>query len=60
MRQLTAGWVTCIIAAADFMLPVTITARNASICLGLSSAPQRLMERQQHDIFGTPYAKNSI
>ena len=39
MSRLTAGWVTCIVVAADFTLPVTITARKASICLGLSNVP---------------------
>ena len=50
MSRLTAGCVTCIVVAADVTLPVVMTARNASTCLGLSIARPCLMVRHQYNI----------
>src|SRR5437764_118767 len=50
MSRLTAGWVTCMVAAAEVTLPVVMTARNASTCLGLSIGGPCLMARHRYNI----------
>src|SRR5258708_1490465 len=50
MSRLTAGCVTCIVVAADVTLPVVMTARNASTCLGLSIDGPCLMARHKYNI----------
>src|ERR1700716_3501069 len=50
MSRLTAGCVTCIVVAADVTLPVIMTARNASTCLGLSIARPCPLKRHQYNI----------